>query len=497
MKLPEVGVKQPVFTTIVFFLILVLGAISYYFLRIDLMPDIERPAVSIITPYLGVSAEDIETVVTKRIENTVNSVANVDKITSITKDNMSVVTLEFKWGTDLNEAMNDVRTNLEFAKRELPDDIEPPQVFKFNTAQWPVIFYCITATKSWPNLRTLVDTTISDAIKIVPGVGTVRVIAGLKRRINVELEMDRLRSFDIPITRIGQSIAMENLTVTGGKMDLGQSTFPVRLPGEFEEPAEINNLVVGAGTEGQPIKVQDIGHVVDGFQDQDERVYLNKTPAILFFVMKQTGGNTVDVVNAVEKKMAEIQKTLPPDVKIVKLMDMSQFIKDAISNLKSAIYEGGILVILITYLFLRRVRSSIIIAITIPFSLIIAFIFLYFFGYTINIMSLASLAITIGMVVDVAIVILDNITRHMEEGQPVYKASVDGTSEVGMAVTSSIITNVIVFVPLVFISGLTGVLFKQLGFAITVTNLGSLFAGLLFTPMLASKLLAKDVQVGF
>ena len=497
MKLPELGVRRPVFTIMIFFSVLILGGISLFFLPIDLMPDIEQPAVSVITPYLGVSAEDIERLVTKEIENSVNQVAGVDKITSVTKDNLSVVSLEFEWGTDTDEAMNDIRTVLEFAKRSLPEDIETPQLFKFNTAQWPILFYCITASKSWPDLWTMADKKIADRLKTVPGVGTVRLIAGLRRQINVELDKDRLRAFNMPITQIGQMLALQNITITAGSLDMGRKNIPVRIPGEFEDPSEINDVIVGVGPEGGPVRVRDIARVVDGFNDQDEKVYLNKNPAILLLVMKQSGGNTVSVADSVINRIEEIQKSLPSDVKIVKLFDTSEFIKDAITNLETTILIGGVLVILVVYLFLRRFRSSMVIAMTIPFSLIIAFIFLYFFDYTINMMSLASLAIAVGMVVDTAIVILENITRHLEEGKSINRACVNGASEVGLAVTASAITTVVIFVPLLFISGVTGVMFKQLAFAIAATLFGSVFAGLMFSPMLASKLLAKDVKEGF
>jgi len=497
MRLPELGVRRPVFTIMIFFSVLMLGGISFFFIPIDLMPDVEQPAVSIITPYVGVSAEDIERLVTKEIENTVNQVAGVDKITSVSKDNLSVVSLRFKWGTNTDEAMNDVRTFLEFAKRALPDDIETPQLFKFGTAQWPILFYLITATKSYPDLRTLADKKVADRVKTVPGVGTVRLIAGLRRQINIELDVDRMRAFNIPITQIGQALALQNITITAGNIEIGRKSLPVRLPAEFEDPQEINDIIIGAGPEGGPIKVRDVARVVDGFNDQDERVFLNKRPALLFMVMKQSGGNTVEVAEAVFERVAEVQRTLPADVEIVKVFDTAQFIKDAIRNLEITILIGGVLVIFMVYLFLRRARSSMVIAFTIPFSLIIAFVFLYFFDYTINMMSLASLAIAIGMVVDTAIVILENITRHLEEGKSINRACVDGAGEVGMAVTASAITTVVIFVPLLFVSGMTGVLFRQLAFTIAATLFGSLLAGLLLSPMLASKLLAKDAAEGF
>lgn len=490
MKLPELGVKRPVFTGVIFVVILILGGISFFSLPIDLFPEIEQPTVTVITPYLGVGAEDIETLVTKEVENGLNGVANLEEISSVSKDNMSLVMLKFAWGTDLNEAMDDVRLKLEFATRNLPTDIEPPQIFKFNTAMFPVVMFGITADKSWPNLKTLAEKRIVDPLKTVPGVGTIQLISGLKRQIRIEFALDRLRAFpNISMTQVGQAIAGENLTVPAGDITIGQKAMTVRMPGEFKDPSEIEEIVVGVSPEGRVVKVKDIARVVDDFEEQTEKVFMNGGPAIMFIVFKQTGGNTVEVAGAVLKRIEEIKKTLPEDVKVITLFDTSEFIKNSIANLKHDIYFGGLLVILIVWLFLRNIRSSLIIAATIPYSLILAFIFMRFFKYTINMMSLASLAIAIGIVVDDAIVVLENVTRHMEEGSKLNRACVDGASEVGLAVSASTYTNVVIFVPLLFVTGFAGLLFRQLGFVVTITLLGSLFAALTLTPMMASKLL--------
>jgi len=500
MRLPELGVRRPVFAGVIFVVILILGGISFFSLPVDLFPEIEQPSVTVITPYLGVGTEDIETLVTKPLENGLNGVANLDEISSISKDNMSLVVLKFAWGTDLNEAMDDIRLKLEFTTRNLPKDIEPPQIFKFNTAMFPVIMFCITADKSWANLKTLAEKRVVDPLKTVPGVGTIQLISGLKRQIRIEFDLERLRAFpNISMMQVGQAIAGENITVPAGDITIGEKALTVRLPGEFSDPSEIKDIVVGASPEGRVLKVKDVARVVDDFEDQTEKVFMNGRPAIMFLVMKQTGGNTVRVAGAVLNRIEEIKKTLPEDVKITTLFDTSEFIKNSITNLKHDIYYGAILVILIVWLFLRNFRSSFIIAATIPYSLILAFIFMRFFKYTINMMSLASLAIAIGMVVDDAIVVLENITRHMEEGQKLNKACVDGASEVGLAVSASTYTNVVIFVPLLFVTGFAGLLFRQLGFVVTITMLGSLFAALTLTPMMASKLLrvysAQEMEV--
>lgn len=488
MRLPEFGVRRPITTTMLFLGILILGTICLTRLPIDLMPEIEPPAISVITIYPGAGATDVETKVTKYIEDNLSIVNNLDKITSKSKENLSIVTCTFQWGSDLNEASNDVRDKLEFAKKDLPDDIEKPMVFKFNTAMMPILICGVKARESYLKLYDIIDDQVVDPLKTVPGVGSVKIMGGLRRQINVYFDRERLEAFHIPIQQVVQILARENITLPAGSLKLGKTEYIIRVPGEFENPNEIGDVVLGQH-EGTLLYLKDVAKVEDSFKEQTMFARTNKEYGLMLMVQKMTGGNTVNITRAVKEKLKKLERVLPEDIEIIPIIDSSELIVWTINNLKNAVIWGGIFVILVTLFFLRRLRSSLIIALTIPSSLIIAFIFLYLCGYTINVMSLVSLAIAMGMVVDNAIVILDNITRHRDRGEKIREASIFAPSEVGLAVTAAAFTTIVIFVPLMFLGGIVGVMFKQLAFVISITILASLFTALTLTPMLSSRLL--------
>ncbi|MCK5450981.1 MAG: efflux RND transporter permease subunit [Candidatus Omnitrophica bacterium] len=488
MRLPEFGVKHPTAVTMLFLGIFVLGVMCLVRLPIDLMPEIEPPAISVITIYPGAGATDVETKVTKYIEDNLSIVNNLDEIRSKSKENLSIVTCKFDWGVDLNEASNDIRDKLEFAKTYLPDDIEKPMVFKFNTAMMPVLMCGVKAKESYSDLYHIVDKKVVDPLKTVPGVGSVKIMGGLRRQINVYFDRDKLEAVHIPIQKVTEILARENLTLPAGSLKLGKSEYIIRVPGEFENVDEINDVVIGTH-EGTLVYLKDVAKVEDGFKEQTMLTRTNGEYGLLLMVQKMTGGNTVNIAEAVKEKLNRIEKTLPSDIQIIPIIDSSEMILWTIDNLKNAVIWGGIFVIIVTLFFLRQVRTCFIIALTIPFSLIVAFIFLYSCGYTINVMSLVSLAIAAGMVVDNAIVVLDNIVRRRDMGEKIKEASVFGPSEVGLAMAAATFTTIVIFIPLMFLKGIVGIMFKQLAFTITITLLASLFIALIFTPMLSFKLL--------
>jgi len=488
MRLPEFGVKHPTTVTMLFLGIFILGVVCFTRLPIDLMPEIEPPAISVITIYPGAGATDVETKVTKYIEDNLSIVNNLDKITSKSKENLSIVTCTFEWGTDLNEASNDIRDKLEFAKKDLPDDIEKPMVFKFNTAMMPILVCGVKAKESYFKLYDIIDDKVVDPLKTVPGVGSVKIMAGLQRQINVYFDRKRLEAFHIPIQQVVQILAMENITLPAGSLKLGKTEYIIRLPGEFETPDEIGDVVIGQHG-GTLLYLKDVAKVEDSFKEQTMFARTNGEYGLMLMIQKMTGGNTVNITKAVKEKLKKLQRTLPKDIEILPIIDSSDLIVWTIDNLKQSVIWGGIFVILVTLFFLRQLRSSLIIALTIPFSLIIGFIFLYLCGYTINVMSLVSMAIAVGMVVDNAVVVLDNITRHRDRGEKLTEAAIFAPSEVGLAVIAATFTTIVIFVPLMFLGGIVGVMFKQLAFVISITLLASLFTALTFTPMLSSRLL--------
>ena len=486
MNLPEFSVRQPVATAMLFLALGLLGLFSALRLSTDMYPEIEPPVISILTAWPGASASDVETEVTEVIEDSVNSVNNLDTLTSKSMDNLSLISCKFDWGTDLDVAGNDVRDKLEFSRRYLPDDAETPVLFKFSSAMAPVLFLTVSGERSWPRLFHIVDKQIADELKRVPGVGAVVLNGGLRRRINIDFDMQKVEGFHLSLPQINRVLDAENMNVPAGHIHTRHQKYFVRVPARFQSIAEIRRTVVGYH-DGRPVHLEDVAHVEDGYKPMDERVHSNGRPSILLMLQKQTGKNTVEVIEAVKARLAEITPQLPADVTVCIPIDTSKDIIDSVSNLRTTLLWGILFVVVVTGVFLRRLRTTFIIVLIIPASLVIAFIFLNLFGYTINVVSLMALAIASGMVVDNAVVVLENIIRHVEKGARVGAAAMHGAGEMALAITASTMTTVVVFVPLMFLSGLAGILFKQLGFVVVITLLASLVTALMLTPMLASR----------
>lgn len=487
MTLPEFGVKRPVTATMIFLALLLLAIVALTRLPIDLMPEIEPPAISVITPYFGASARDVEEKVTKYIEKDLSIVSNLDRIQSRSIENLSIVTCIFDWGTDLDEASNEIRDRLEFSKIRIPDDAEEPMIFKFNTAILPILFYGVTAKESSPNLAKLIEDEVGDKLQTVPGVGAVQVLTMQSRQINVYLDLHKLEAFNITPDEISQALAAENITLPAGSIKEGRFEYALRVPGEYKDVNEIQNIIVKK-IGNRLVYLKDVAQVEDSFKEPTRYISVDFDQGVLFFVQKRSGANTVQVERRVQKKLAEIKQWLPPDVKIIEIFNTADFIKRSLTNLGSTIIWCTLAVALVVFFFLRQIFTSLIICLTLPFSLTICFLILYLFDYTINTMSLSAIAIAIGMVVDNAVVILDNITRHIEKGERPSEAAIFGATEVGLAISASTFTTIIVFVPLMFLTGIVGIIFRQLGIAISAALLASLFLALTLTPMLCARL---------
>ena len=494
MSLPKLSVNRPV-TVIMFYMALaVLGAFALSRLAIDLLPKLEPPAISVVTIYPGASAEDVEQKVTKLIEEQVSTINNVSKVTSSSKDNISIITVTFNWGTDIAEATNDIRDAIDRVKRRLPDDAEEPSIFKFSTSTLPVMMIGINSSESYPGINKIIEDKIAQPLRQVPGVGAVFAIGGPYREILIRVDPKKLEAYNLSIPQIAQILNSENLSLPAGIIKVGTKEYSVRVPGEFKSIEEIKSTVIG-NYQGALVYLRDVADVIDTIKEQTLYVRINNTPGVLLFIQKQATANTIEVVDAVKKALPKIEKTLPKDVKLNIAFDSSEFIKNSIRNLSNAIVYGGIFVILVVLLFLRKIRASLIIILTIPFSLIVAFITLYLIGGTINLISLAFLAIAVGIVVDNAIVVLENITRHIERGENPQTASVIAANEIGLAISASSLTNIAVFLPLAFLTGIAGFLFKELGILVTVMVLTSLLASLTLTPTLSSKWLKGQEKI--
>lgn len=490
MKLPEFSVKQPVATLMLFCAAILMGSISLSMMSTDMLPEVEPPVITVITTWPGANASDVESEVTNNIENWLNGVANLDTITSKSMDNISLISCKFEWGADLNVASNDIRDKLEFAKRDLPKDIDPSMLFKFSSATAPIIMATVTGGKSWTRLYHITDKQISDEIKRVPGVGAVLLMGGLVRRINVYFDLERIEGYGLSIQQINQALAMQNMNIPAGSIKSGVREYFIRVPGRYRSAEEIGDTIVGYSA-GSAVFLRDVAKVSDAYEEEKMYGRGEGRNAVVMILQKQTGTNTVDVIRDVKARLEKIKKRLPADVNISINVDASTTILNSIRNLKEALLEAIFFVVMVTLLFLRRVRTSFIVCLAIPFSLIISFIVLFLFKFTINMILLMSLTIAVGMVVDDAIVILENIVRHIERGGKPKASAIFGASEMGMAVTASTFTIAVVFIPLIFVHGLTGVFFKVFAVSMVITVLASLFTSLSMTPMLASRWLTS------
>ncbi len=486
MSLPSFSVKRPVTTLMLFLGLGMIGFYSTTMINVDMFPDISPPVISILTIWPGASASDIESEVTETIEDQVNSVNDLDTLNSKSLDNLSIVSCKFDWGSELDVATNDIRDRLEFAKKDLPKDAEPPVIFKFSSATAPIMFFSVTCNKSWPVLYHLGEKKISDALKRIPGVGAVMIYGGMRRRINVYFDKDKVESFNLSLPNINRILASENINIPAGNIKSGQKDYFVRIPARFNSMDEIKNTTIGY-CKNRPVYLKDVASVEDDFETQMLNGWGDGKPALVMVLQKQSGKNTILVLEKVKKKLEQLQKELPSDIRIKIIMDNSENILNSVNNLKTNMFSGIFFVILVTALFLRRIRTVFIIVIMIPTSLIIAFIFLYMFDFTINLISLMALAIASGLVVDNGIVVLENITRHIEKGGRIKASAIFGANEMGLAITASTATTIVVFLPLMFVTGLAGIIFKQLGFVIVITLTSSLVTALMLTPMLISK----------
>jgi hydrophobic/amphiphilic exporter-1 (mainly G- bacteria), HAE1 family len=488
MSIYSTSVKRPVTTILIFVGLMVMGIYSLMQLPVDLYPEMELPFVVVYTTYPGASASDIETNVTRPLENALNSVSNLKEITSTSSDANSVIFMNFEYGTNLDEASNDIRSSLSFTERMLPEDCEKPTIIKFSTSFMPIVFYAITAKESYAGLEKILDEKIVNPLNRIEGVGSVALAGVPGRKVYIDVDPRKLEAYNLTIEQIGNVLRAENMNMPAGYLEMGKTDYPLRIQGEFPESDVVKNLVI-SNFGGNNVYLKDVAVVRDTIRETKLDTKINGVKGMSMFVQKQSGGNTVKVTENVDKMLATLIKDLPEDVKIEKLFDSASFIKGSISNLTETLMWAAIFVVLVVLFFLGRWRATFIIILTIPISLIVAFIYLFITDASINIISLTSLSIAIGMVVDDAIVVLENITKHIERGSRPREASIYATNEVWLAVIVTTLTVVAVFFPLTFVTGLTGVLFKQLGMIVTITIVTSVFAAITLTPTLSSLLL--------
>ncbi len=488
MSIYRDSVKRPITTLLVFVAVIILGLFSLSKLPIDLYPEIELPAITVMTQYSGANASDIETNISKPVEDALSSISNMKEVTSVSRDNLSVVFVEFEWGTDLDEAANDIRDGLSFIENYLPENAEKPVIYKFNSSMMPILFYSVTADESLEGLDKIIEEKIANPLNKIDGIGSIGFGGAPTREILVEVDPIRLEAYNLTVEQIGNALMMENINMPSGSIEMGKIEYPLKVEGEFKSSKQIENIVV-ANYNGNVIFLKDVATVKDGPKDTNLEESINGKKGARMFVMKKSGGNTVKIAKDVRKELKKIEKTLPKDVKIDVIMDSSEFIEGSINNLTETLFYAFLFVTVVVFFFLGHFRATIIIILTIPISLVVAFIYLYITGNSINIISLSSLSIAIGMVVDDAIVVLENISKHIDRGSSPREAAIYATNEVWLAVIVTTATVVAVFMPLTLVGGMTGVLFKQLGWTVSITVVTSTIAAISLTPMLSAYLL--------
>ena len=489
MSLYEGAVKKPIMTSLCFLAVAIFGLFSLSKLPVDLYPDIDTNTIMVMTSYQGASASDIENNVTRPLENTLNSVSNLKHITSKSSENISVITLEFEYGYDIDVLTNDVRDKLDMVTSELPDEVNTPIIFKFSTDMIPILLLSVQAEESQPALYKILDDNVVNPLARVPGVGTVSIAGAPKREVNIYCDPNKLEAYDLTIETISSIVGAENKNTPGGTFDVGSNTYSLRVEGEFKDPKEMENIVVGIRN-GASVYLRDVATVVDSVEERAQETYNNGVQGAMIVVQKQSGANSVNISRKVMDQLPKLQKSLPSDVKLGVIVNTSDNILNTIDSLTETIMYAILFVVLVVFVFLGRWRATVIICITIPMSLIASFIYLAITdGGSLNIISLSCLSIAIGNVVDDAIVVLENVTTHIERGSDPKQAAVHGTNEVAISVIASTLTMIAVFFPLTMVSGMSGVLFKQLGWMMCAIMFISTVAALSLTPMLCSQLL--------
>ena len=489
MNIPAFSVNRKITVLMLTLIVCLFGIIAFVRIGIDMMPELEYPFVSVVTSYEGVASEDIENQITKPIEETVSTVKRVSSIRSISKEGVSVVMVEFEWGTLLDFAAQDVRDKISWITDYLPEEADTPLVVKFNMSDSPILFYGVTGMKDTIKLRQYLNDNVKGRIERLDGVAICWIAGGLEREINVLVDRDRLRAYSLSLNQVIETLKRENLNVSAGHVTRGYTEYLVRTMGEYKSLEPIANTIVSMHN-GTPIYVKDIARVEDTHKEIRSYTRTNRKDSLVVMILKQSGANTVTVIDRVKAVLDEIKDELPKGVTFHPVIDFSRIIKKVVKRTNFNAIQGGILAILVILFFLGSWRPTLIISLAIPLSVVTTFLGIYGLGYTFNIMTLGGLALGIGMLVDNAVVVIENTFRHLDElGKDRNEAAKVGATEVGMAITASTLTTMAVFFPMVLTSGIAGKLSRPLALTVCLALLASLFVSLTIVPMIASTLL--------
>lgn len=488
MSIYRTAVNKPVTTALVFIAFAIFGIFSFMKTSIAQFPDFDANVLLVMSSYPGASAADIETNLTKVLENGLNGVSDLKDMTSKSKENISIITLEFNYGVDIEEATNNVRDKLDMINSSLPDQASTPVIFKFSMDDMPILILSATADESLPGLDKILDDKVTTPLSRVKGVGTVSVSGAPTREIQVYCDPNKLQAYGLSIGTVSNIIAYENRNIPSGSIDIGSESFSLRIQKEFKDPSELLDVVLSY-KDGNAVYLRDVATIIDGQQEKEQEAVTNGRRSAQIVIQKQTGANTVDVIKGVFKEMKTIEPTLPSDIHIETVIDSSSNIINSINSLKETIIITFLVVMLVVYVFLGRWRATFIIILSIPISLMASLVYLFATGNTLNIISMSALSIAIGMVVDDSIVALENITTHIERGEKPKEAAVHGTEEVGISIIASTLTMLCVFLPLTLISGMSGIMFRQLGWIVSIIMIVSTCGALCLVPMLCSRML--------
>jgi len=504
MWLTRISIDRPVTITMVVLALLVLGMVALSRLPLDLYPDIEFPFVTVVSAYPGAGPEETETLVTKPIEDRVSTISGVKNVSSTSEEGVSVVGIEFYLGTDLDTAANDVREKVDAAGYDLPSDMDPPVIEKFSLSAIPVVTFALSSPRPPQELRRIADDVVKDRLGRLQGVGSVSVSGGDVREILVAVDEDQLQAYGLSIDQIVQTLGAANLNLPSGNVEEGRREYAVRAVGEFQSPEEVRDVQL-VTAQGGTICLCDVAEIRDTVAERRQWARVDGEDSVAVMVLKQSGANTVDVADACREELMRLtgqtfdyrgyeekdaprkQGLLPSDITARMTFDQSTFVKDALHDLRNHMAFGAFLAVLIVLLFLHNFRGTIIVALAIPTSIIATFSVMYFAGFTLNQMTMLALSVSVGILVDDSIVVIENIYRHLRLGETPKEAAFNGRTEIGLAAITITLVDVVVFVPIAFMGGITGQFFRQFGITVAVTTLFSLFIAFTLTPMLSSR----------
>jgi len=496
-KLAEICIRRPVFATMIVLSLVVVGAASFFRLGVDRFPSVDLPTVSIRTGLPGGSPQEVESLVTQQIEEVVNTVDGIDELRSISGQGSSFVIATFKLDRDLESAAQDIRDRVNSLGRSLPEDATPPVIQKFDNDSTPVITVSLSGDRSIRELTELADKTVRVQLERVSGVGEVRVVGGLDRAINVWIDAERLAAYQIPVTAIRSALTRQNADVPGGNVNTGREELVLRTLGRYTDPKAFEDLVI-ANVNGSPIRLRDVARVEDGTKEQRSVARLNGVPTVTLEVRRQSGANTIEVINGVKAELPRVTSQLPGDVKTEVIRDQSRYIEAALHEIETHLILGSILASLVVLLFMRSWRSTLIAAVAIPCSLISTFAMMRALDFTLNSVTMLALVLMVGVVIDDAIVVLENIFRFIEEKRiEPREAAREATKDIGLAVLATTLSLVVIFLPVSFMSSISGRFLYQFGITAAVAIMVSLLVSFTLTPMMSSRLIrVKDADAG-